>query len=170
MSNRVYNIKDCIEFGVRGERVIAKYLLARPYVSGIVDARYLTQMQRKDVDFVLILNDFSKHPIEVKTDSYSSGNIFVEEKSSITANTQGCILKTQAVLLFYLFINEKVVYIINVSRFRSWYKANSERFRYIPAVRNKVNGREYASCGRLVPRKVLERECGDFIRKRYIAE
>lgn len=163
-------MKDCVEFGVQGERAIAKYLLARSYVSGIVDARYLTQMQRKDVDFVLILKDSSRHLIEIKTDSYSSGNIFVEEKSSVTANTPGCILKTQAALLFYFFINDKVAYIINVNRFRDWYRANFGRFRYIPAVKNKVNGREYASCGRLVPRRVLESECGDFVRKRYIAE
>lgn len=156
---------DCLAFGKKGEDQVIQYLLSQDYSLGLVDVRAERAAQQADVDFLLLRDNDVLCSIEVKTDSYSSGNMFFEEKSDETRD--GCMVVTKADYLFYFFINESVLYIIRIKPFRKWYERNKRRFRYIPQVKNETPGwKPYAASGRLIPRKVLERECSRFVVKK----
>lgn len=170
MAEKIYNMQASLLFGKQGEKVIKDYLRKKSYVREILDMRDDPVARTDDVDYILVLSDGSTCPIEIKTDSYASGNIFIEELSDIARKTPGCIIKTKATFIFYYFVNEKVLYIINTQKFLAWYWKNKSRFRFCPAVKNIGYGNmSYSSCGSLVPRKIVEAECGEFVRLRTVA-
>lgn len=168
MGNRIYNMQDCVDFGKIGEKEIFDFLMARPKVQGIVDVRRAPALRTCDVDFLLINADDKTFRVEVKTDSYKSGNLFIEENSCVEKNTAGCVMKTSADYLAYYFVNERVVYFIQMNGFLPWYIANRERFRSVTVKNDTPGWKPYSAAGRLVPRKVLEAECAPFVKTKTL--
>lgn len=72
----------------------------------------------------------SRIKLEIKTDSYTSGNLFFETLSNIEYNVLGCMLKTKADLILYYFMKYNKLYILKRERFVEWAVQGIEKGKY----------------------------------------
>ena len=173
MSNKVHYMQDSVKVGELGEKAVLNFLLTKNYVQSYFDVRGEKAYLEKDVDYIIMFIDKSRHPIEIKTDTYShTGYIFYEFISCIERNTLGCFQKTKARWIFYYFVNDGTLYIIHVRKFRYWYEENKCRFK-TATVTNEIldengkhTGKFFHSNGHLIPR--VEIEHLDCVRKHHI--
>lgn len=150
-------------YGKRGENFIYQYLMNRPDIINIWDVRADPFYQDKDVDFITENEAGAKHFIEVKTDSYVSGNLFYETISSILSpGDDGCMNKTHADTLFYFYPNLKRLYIFDMRSFHSvmtelldWFEAKGYG-RRVANINMKGNG-TFKSKGYIVPLEFFHR-------------
>lgn len=172
LSNRIYKMDECLEYGRKGEEEVYNFFSGKQYVKNIIDLRDNPIARQDDVDFGLIFIDGTCHSVEVKTDSYSyTNNVFVEELSNKDTGTTGCFMKTKAEFIVYYFPKEGIAYIINTKRFRNWYMMNKSRFRLKDNIWNMLpDGRRFSSSGRIIPRSIFELEGWYFLRKHQIAK
>ena len=143
---RLYNFKDSKEVGELGEQTVKNYLLSKPNIEEIVDVTKNRNYWEKDIDFIVRFIDGKEIVIEIKTDTYTTNNMFFETISSIEAQTPGCMYKTKAKYLFYYFINAGELYVIEVEPYREWFEKNRHNFRGC-----KVNNVGYTTYGYIIP-------------------
>lgn len=91
-----------------------------PNIDKVFDVRDDRNYQEIDVDYVIELKNHQRKTVEVKTDSYKSGNIFYESSSASEVCSEGCMNKTQADYLFYYFINMDELYIIHMASYKNF--------------------------------------------------
>ena len=142
MSNKIYNFGDSIKVGKVGEKMIYNYIKDNYKFSSIENVSNVKEYQDKDVDFICSYTNDKIYEIEIKTDTYDSGNLYFETISSIENNTLGCMLKTTAYFLFYYFINTKELYILNMKKYREWVMNNKNTFK-----KAKVKNKTFNSFG-----------------------
>lgn len=145
----VYNFHDSLTFGKRGEDIVIKYLLDNN--EDVCDVSNNKKYQKCDIDAFVTTKDSRRFSVEIKTDSFYTGNIFFEFISSIDPFSLGCMIKTKADFLFYFFIKTKELYILNMKKYRAFVAENMDNFQW-----KKVKNTEYESVGFLVPKKYLE--------------
>ena len=165
----VHNFRQSMEVGKRGEEHIIEYLNNSDNVKKIVDVRDIREYQKMDVDFLVTFADGVERKIEVKTDTYKSGNIYYEVISSEESDTLGCFEKTEADYLFYYFVNWGYLYILGMEEYRKWFQEKQELFNdagYKKRVRNSEGkNKTYTSIGYAYPVSILEEENHDWLRK-----
>lgn len=165
----VHNFRQSMEVGKRGEEHIIEYLNNSDNVKKIVDVRDIREYQKMDVDFLVTFADGIERKIEVKTDTYKSGNIYYEVISSEESDTLGCFEKTEADYLFYYFVNWGYLYILGMGEYRKWFQEKQELFNdagYKKRVRNSAGkNKTYTSIGYAYPVSILEEENHDWLRK-----
>lgn len=116
----------------------------------IIDVSDNPEYQECDIDFLLIKNG-KKHCVEIKTDSYTSGNMFYEEMSCKETHSLGCFRKTCANILLYYFPKMGIVYAFyNMNKFKEWYENTKDKYRHCN-IANKRNGGLYNAWGGLIP-------------------
>lgn len=86
---KLYNFKDSKEVGELGEQTVKNYLLSKPNIEEIVDVTKNRNYWEKDIDFIVRFIDGKEIVIEIKTDTYTTNNIFFETISSIESQTPG---------------------------------------------------------------------------------
>ena len=101
MNNIVHNFKKSINVGDYGEQIIKSYLEDNPNIVSIIDVSKVKEYQDKDIDFIVKLKNDEDISIELKTDTYDTGNIFYEAISNQEYNVLGCMIKSKAKCLFY---------------------------------------------------------------------
>ena len=110
--------------------------------------------------------------IEIKTDTYRSGNIYYETVSAEETGSIGGFEKTTADYMFYYFINLQTLYILDMKQYREWFKDHQEEFDaagYQKKVKNaRFNSSTYTSIGYAFPVSLLEQEKAAWLRKVYI--
>lgn len=91
--------------------------------------------------------------IEIKTDTYKTGNMFFETISNEEYQTKGCLMKTNADFLFYYFSNYQngVLYIFKMKAFRKFVLDNLPHFR-----QRRVTNTTHTSIGYIVPLSYIE--------------
>ncbi|MEG1502271.1 MAG: hypothetical protein RR370_02670 [Synergistaceae bacterium] len=148
-----------MKVGQLGEDIIYQYLCKMPTVKEIKDVRNDKEYQKKDIDYILVMNTGQERTVEIKTDSYISDNIFFETMSAKETNSIGCMYKTEAEWLLYYFLRTKELYILKMPDYRNWVDENISRFqkRKIGNWR-RGQGKTYTSEGRLIPKQILESE------------
>lgn len=126
-----------------------------------LDVSHDKEYQQMDIDFI-ITDDNEKYAIELKTDSYDSGNMFFEELSSIETHSIGCFLRTKANILLYYFEKTEDVYVFyNIQKFREWYEKNKNSFRHCKITNRGYGSSYYNAYGGLIPLVQLNKAMKD---------
>lgn len=178
MRKRVYEFKKSLNIGELGEDIVESYLLKLPSVSRVESVKNIKKYQEDDIDFIVHLKNGKKYSIEVKCDSYNSGNLYYETKSCAEYNTVGCLEKTKADYIFYYFLNLKILYIFKTNKFRNWvrdeikkHSINPQNSKLTPKkVYNKSFNQidTYTSLGYTIPLKYIEYTlCNAKVYKKY---
>ena len=175
---KIYEFKKSLDVGELGENIIEKYLNNLKNVKRIESVKEMKKYQEDDIDFLVYLNGGKKVSIEVKCDSYKSGNLYYETKSCVEFNTLGCLEKTKADYIFYYFLNLNTLYIFKTEQFRSWVRKEIDKCNKNPKL-SKIRKKEvlnrafnkkdlYTSQGYTIPLLHIENELKDTkIYKKY---
>lgn len=153
----VHDFKKSIIVGQEGEEIIKNYLRNNPKVKGFDDVSNVERYQNRDIDLIVDFMDGTAVVVEVKTDTYTSGNIFYETMSNMECGVVGCMVKSKADYLFYYFTETRELYIMDFEKYRAWFRANKYRFsrKLLKNIDKKRTG-TYTSEGYTIPKKFLE--------------
>lgn len=169
---KIHNFAHSLKVGEKGEALILDYLEQSPAIHKILDVRDSKLYQEKDIDFILKIKNGQECKIEVKTDTYTSGNIYYETMSAEETGSTGCLDKTEADYLFYFFINLGTLYILDMNQYRDWFQIHKPMFDdagYQKKPKNlRWNGSTYTSVGYAFPVTLLEDETLRWVRKVYM--
>ena len=153
----VHEFNKSIVVGQAGEEIIKEYLRKNPKVKGFDDVSNIQRFQNRDIDLIVDFLDGTAVAVEVKTDTYTSGNIFYETMSNMECGVVGCMVKSKANFLFYYFTETKELYIMNFDKYRAWFRKNKHLFtRKLLKNKNKAGTGTYTSEGYTIPKKFLE--------------
>ena len=154
MSNKVYEFNSSNKIGHQGEQFVKQWILEfHTNVASITDVSNDKFYQKQDIDFVVDFINGKQVTVEIKTDTYKTGNLFFETISNEEYQTKGCLMKTNADFLFYYFSNYQngVLYIFKMKAFRKFVLDNLPRFR-----ERKVTNTTHTSIGYIVPLSYIE--------------
>jgi hypothetical protein len=133
------------------------------YLSSLEETLYVMNVeddksfQEFDIDLIHI-TDKGIVNIEIKSDTYTSGNFFFETISNATKMTDGCFMYTCADYLYYYFEKNSTLYILPMPSTRDWFIDNLYRFSE-KELATKINSRIlYHSYGFAVPIKTVLKE------------
>lgn len=113
--------------------------------------------QRVDVDLLWTTRKRT-YKVEIKGDRWHrTGNFFFETTSNAEKGTPGCFLYTEADLLFYYFLEPRILYILPMPATRQWFEANAHRFEERRTTTPAGNG-HYTTVGQLAPIRTVLRE------------
>lgn len=118
VDTKIHNFEDSLKNGEEGEEIIIKFLKQMPGIRKVVNMAGNHLFYKKDVDFVIELDSGEKRMLELKTDSYTSGNIYYETVSNEKYNVGGCMEKTACHWLLYYFINFDKCYFLRFDKYR----------------------------------------------------
>lgn len=169
MSNIVHNFNKSINVGDYGEQIIKSYFKTNPNVANVTDVSQDKKYQDADIDFLVELKNGENISVELKTDTYDTGNIFYEAISNKEYNVLGCMIKSKAKCLFYYFIKTKELYIIDFKAYKKWVNKNNARFakKTIKNINRRGNGITH-SVGLLIPKKTFEKEMVGYFNKKIV--
>lgn len=139
---KIYDFRAQLAHGESGENLFKTYFEKQGY--SIIPAT--RQEQFKGIDFHLVNAEGMPVTVEVKTDSYKSGNVFVELVSNSETKTQGWAYKTAAEWLVYYLKAYGYALVIRPSSLRSKLPQWIEEF---PS--KEVPNPSYKTIGILVP-------------------
>ena len=154
MSNKVYDFNSSNKIGHQGEQFVKQWILElHPNVSSIIDVSDDKLYQKQNIDFVVDFINGKQTTVEIKTDTYKTGNMFFETISNEEYRTKGCLMKTNADFLFYYFSNYQngVLYIFKMKAFREFVLNNLSHFR-----ERRVTNTTHTSIGYIVPLSYIE--------------
>ena len=86
--------------------------------------------------------------IELKTDSYDNGNIYIETLSNRLTGTKGYIYKSKAYWLYYYYINIRLLWEFKMGALRNWFDENKDKYILF---RKVVYNNGYTSEGYAIP-------------------
>jgi hypothetical protein len=147
----VYTFQGRQEAAKRAVEVVVAYFKGRKSVLSVESVEDDKEYQAKDIDLI-VKTTKSEEPlyIEVKGDTYDTGNFFFETQSNMEKKTPGCFFVTEANFIFYYFIQTQSLYSIPMPKAReelvqwaSWFEKKK--------VKTKVGKGEYTTVGRIVP-------------------
>lgn len=170
MSNNknIYEFKKSLNVGNEGEEKVKNFLLSLEHVKKVQSVQNIKKYQNDDIDFIVTFINNEESTVEVKTDTYKSGNLYYETKSCVEKNTLGCFEKTKADYIFYYFCKYDRLYILKTEPFRKWVKNEIFKFNNNPEksvlskkeVFNKItfgsNDGIYTSEGYTIPLNYIE--------------
>lgn len=133
------------------------YLLTLEETLEIINVEDDRAFQEFDIDLVQIINSDVIN-IEVKADTYTSGNFFFETVSNSAKGTEGCFMYTRADYLYYYFTKSRLVYILPMPSTREWFINNIDRFTSKELATKKGNKVLYHSYGYPIPIKDVIKE------------
>lgn len=137
---------------------VQSFLYAREETVGIAEAT-LEEQKRLDVDFhwLRTMDDsLEQVKVEVKFDTqgHATGNFAFETVSNELRSSAGCILRSEADLLFYYFCESRELWVMGMREVREWFleemASTKNRFRSFETYTER-DGLVYPSYGRLVP-------------------
>ncbi len=161
---KAYYFKDQADSAKKGIDISCGYLKSLPSHVEIINVESNSEYQDKDIDLIWKYENAEKRlcecAIEVKTDSYTTGNFWLETISNDVRNTEGCFLKSKADYFFYYFEKLDILYIIPLKSAKEWLVGNLNRFRESKtSTKDKKSGTHlYHTIGRIVPIETLKKE------------
>ena len=120
MTNKknIYEFKKSLNVGNAGEEKIKQFLLSLSNIESVKSVQNIKKYQDEDIDFIVTFKNKKQYTVEVKTDTYTSGNLYYETVSCAEKNTLGCLEKTKADFIFYYFAKYDRLYILKTNSFR----------------------------------------------------
>lgn len=163
MANKIHNFNKSIEIGDEGEAAVLAYLNQGSNIASIKDVTADPEYQKKDIDLLVKLKNGDEIGVEIKSDQYTSGNLYYEAISNCEYNVPGCMEKSQANSLLYYFTETKELYLINLDAYRKWFEANKESFKMV-TIKNRTRKGDGISHskGYLIPKRILEKDFDGF--------
>ena len=163
-----YSMKETVQIGDEGMGIVRSFLEQHPSHIEFINVEKNEAYQKIDIDFLwtyMLNGKVVQSTCELKTDTYTTQNLFFETHSNLTKGTPGCFMYTEATYLFYYYINKGELYIMHTNTVREWFKVNIDRFqeKFLNTKSNQSDEKYYRSAGRLVPIPVLLSECGESI-------
>ena len=156
MSNKLYDFKSSLQTGKIGEELVLNWIINNEKIKEFQDVREVDSYRKKDIDFIVTMQDSKEYTIEVKTDKWRTPNIYFETISSIENNTPGCMYKTEADYIFYYFLAYKELYMLKRKDYVEWFDKNKL---HLEGCRPKaVRNTNYTSAGYIVPKKHIIKE------------
>ena len=138
---KIYNMNDQVKQGKTGEEKILQLLKVRHPEAKIEDVRNVQKYRTDDIDFVITLPSGQTKTIEVKTDSYTTGNFALEEWSTNPKNTDefgefiedgsgsiGCFRKTKADYIYYYFSEWDLLFVMRTEPAQEWFEEARHTF------------------------------------------
>lgn len=122
------------------------------------------EFQEFDIDLIQFTHE-DVFNIEVKADTYDTGNFFFETVSNESKNTLGCFMYTSADFIYYYFLKKDILYILPMPECRKWFISNQGRFEQKKLATRKGKKILYYSYGYAVPIKTILEEVGAVERK-----
>ncbi len=123
--NNPHTMEESKKIGDAGELLIREYFSK---MEGVASAHLITNKRiQKDIgaDIYVYTKDGQVKTVEVKTDTYKSGNLYYETISCVEKQTLGCMAKTCSDILFYYFVGfDRGYEITDMAKFQAW--ADSE--------------------------------------------
>jgi len=160
-----YDMTSTMAVSDIGVQVSVRYLKDVLNYSEVLYVDKNKAFQKKDIDLIAVKEDefgIMGSTIEVKTDRYTTGNLFFETISNIQTGSPGCLMYSEADFLHYYFTGYKQLYIMDLRLFREWVLAN--RHRYKP--RNTSTGNDfgmfYTSEGIPIPLRDIRKNFSQF--------
>lgn len=173
ISEKIHDFNQSIKLGETGESIIFDWFDKQAYTKEIKDVRDDPTFQKDDIDFIVYHENGKEYTIEVKTDQYTSLNIFYETVSAVETDSKGCMSKSKAKYLAYYFIKFGKLYIIDLKKFNEWMTnqiakrcpvAEFKQFKNL-----RYNGTTYTSQGYTMPLLYLENNFPDkYLKVHYI--
>lgn len=115
----VYYFKTQVKETNVGTDIILKFLQNRYPKDIFINVEDDKEYQKIDVDYRWLRGD-KELLLEIKVDSYKSGNFFYEFYSNYEMKTIGCFEKTKADYIAYYFSETDSLYILNPQNFRNY--------------------------------------------------
>lgn len=140
-NKKIYKFENSLNVGYEGEEKVKNFLLSLNNVSNITSVQNIKKYQDDDIDFIVEFTNKTSATIEVKTDTYKSGNLYYETKSCVEKNTIGCLEKTKADYIFYYFNKYDRLYILKTNLFRKWVREEIKNFNLNPS-NSKLNKKQ----------------------------
>jgi len=130
-----------------------EYLNSLSETQQIISVENDPEYQKIDVDLIWKTSDNTQSFIEVKGDTYITGNFAFEITSNQSLNTPGCFLYTQANYIFYYFIKWKRLYILPMPETRNWFTPLLDEYReiYPQTVNEGTRDYSHTTVCKLVP-------------------
>lgn len=160
---KTHDFKESFLVGKKGESLIKEWLSAQPGVKTINDLSDDPAWWPKDIDISAEMDSGETVTYEIKTDRYTSGNIFYETVSNVEHNVPGCMVKSEADFLLYYFTETRELYIIKFPEYKAWFDKNKAKFKKkeLKNIDKKRKG-TYTSVGYTIPKKFLEENFSEF--------
>jgi len=157
-----YEFEEQNSYSKLGIKHSCEYLNAFHKTVKVINVENNKNYQDRDVDLIWVTFSLEKGTevweIEVKIDSYTTGNFWLETISNDKTNSEGCFFKSKAKWYFYYFDKLDVLYIIPLHPAQEWLKQNFKKFKSsTTSTKNKVTKKIlYNTVGRIVPIEKLE--------------
>jgi hypothetical protein len=169
MSKKIYNFNDSLVVGAEGEEIVQKYLESKKNIHKVVNMANNEIFYHKDVDFVIQYEEpyiykgeeKIRDRLEIKTDTYTSGNIYYEVVSNENYDVDGCMKKTECDWLAYYFIKFDKLYLLRMEDYRNLVEQlikenrNDVKRKEVKNYAKKA-GETYTSIGYTIPLYLLE--------------
>ena len=152
---KTHNFEDSNNLGKWGEGIIRTYLEGKPNIRRYQDVSDIESYRKQDIDAILHFLSGKRQKIEIKTDKYTTGNIFYETESCIEFNTPGCMEKTRAEFLYYYLPGFDKVYVLQMDKYRIWFHLHKHMFKYHKFKNSKKSGDTHSG-GYAIPISYLE--------------
>lgn len=156
-----YSMDEALSVAKRSSSDIEKYLHSIKSTISVTNVEDEPSYQEKDIDLLWVYKDDhgNEHEItiEIKGDRWeNTGNYFFETISNKSKGTPGCFMYTEAIYVYYYFVNIKELHRIPVEKARRWFLDNIDKFKESETSTPVGNGEKYITVGRLVPKKMIQ--------------
>ena len=122
---RVYGWQAQVDVGAEGVAAVASFLRQRGYV--VEDVSEDRDYQTQDIDLRIRGKRQQRwRTVEVKTDTYTSGNLFLELTSS--SGKPGCVFKSRAQWWCYWLSQLGVLLVIDLPALQYWLLENGHAY------------------------------------------
>ena len=113
--------------GADYEKIVIDYLSTKYKVTDVSkDKNY----QKKGID--LVLDDMITADVKGDTKISVTGNLFLELVSNRYKKTDGWFVKSEMDILFYLDVNQLLLYEINFDELKDYYEKNKAKIKIVP--------------------------------------
>lgn len=157
-----YKMNEVMDVAKQASSQVEKYLRSLECTIKVINVEDEPNYQEKDIDIIwrLLDNRGNKKEvtIEIKGDRWEqTGNYFFETISNKSKGTPGCFMYTEAMYVYYYFVNNKELHRIPVEKTRRWFIENIEKFKERETSTPVGNGQYYITVGRLVPKQEAQK-------------
>jgi hypothetical protein len=147
----MYRFSESLNVTNKGTQDIVQWMQQRKETLKIENVEGDRAYQKHDIDIIWVTQS-NINLIEIKVDRYAkTGNFFFETISNKEKNTPGCFLYTKANLIFYYFLDTKILYTLPMPTVRDWFLERQNSFKERSTTTPLKNGNYYTTVGRLIP-------------------
>lgn len=152
-----YSFLGCSRVGALGISATREFLEKHPESVSVLSVESDRRFQPIGIDFLWIRFQGAPRmePVEVKTDTHTSGNFYLETRANVEREKPGWLHTTQSLWLAYYFVQSGHLYLLSTLELARWFaqsRYNSPAFEKTTFTRSGSGG--YHSNG--VPVPILE--------------